>query len=157
MRIFFILIFCISLLGCSNKEVAQEWIITEVHNDGTPRLKKSSKANADGLFALRELYPSGVVKIMGYLNNEERHGLWKSFYENQNLWSICDYTNGVREGRSMVYYQNGSLMTSGFFKNDKLDSTWVAFDEHGDTVGVTQYKHGTVIYSYDKTNVAPVN
>ena len=153
------LFFTVSLLfiRCSQQDTQQEWIIIDNYETGNPKSQRSLDLNADSTYNYRELYPSGKIKITGKKKNEKRVGLWKSFYEeDEQLWSIGDYTDGIRNGRSIIYHQNGNLWMSGYYKNDKLDGIWVTLNNEGDTLNISEYKDGTVIFSSQKQLEAPL-
>lgn len=90
-------------------------------------------------------YPSGIIKFKGQFRFGERHGHWLSFLPNGDLWSEMQYDKGLREGPNKVMRQNGALLYTGFYKNDKQDSTWSYFDESGKLAKKVEYKNDRMV------------
>ena len=55
-----------------------------------------------------------------YNNNGEKHGPWEVYYNNGKLLSKGYYVDDLREGLWTKYWGNGSLCWRGYFKNDEL-------------------------------------
>ncbi|MGM0549612.1 MAG: toxin-antitoxin system YwqK family antitoxin [Bacteroidota bacterium] len=66
----------------------------------------------------RFFYPNGALASEGYFVNEQSHGIWKTYYPDSTLKSL-------------------GLRTSGL-----TDSTWIFFDELGDTIQKVDYQKG---------------
>ena len=56
------------------------------------------------------------------------------FYENGKLWSWGEYTEGVRNGLSSVYYDNGVKKMEGNYKDDKQVGIWQFYDRKGNLI-----------------------
>jgi antitoxin component YwqK of YwqJK toxin-antitoxin module len=85
-------------------------------------------------------YPSGIIKFRGQFRFGERHGHWLSFFPNGELWSEMQYDKGLRDGPNKVMRPNGTVLYTGFYKNDKQDSIWDYFDESGKLAKKVEYK-----------------
>ncbi len=90
-------------------------------------------------------YANGIVKFRGTFRFGERHGQWFSFYPNGTLWSEMHYDKGLRHGPNVTFYENGKVRYSGFYKDDKVDSTWIYYDSTGKTVETLNYKNNRLI------------
>jgi antitoxin component YwqK of YwqJK toxin-antitoxin module len=87
-----------------------------------------------------EYYENGTTKIVGsFVENDKRNGKWSYWYENGNLWSECDYQNGLRHGKSVVYFENGTKRYEGNFENDKPVGIWYFWDENGTLANEKNY------------------
>lgn len=76
-------------------------------------------------------YPNGIIKFKGFFRFGKRHGQWMSFYPSGLMWSELHYDKGVRHGPNMTYFITGTKRYTGFYKNDKQDSTWCYYDSTG--------------------------
>ncbi len=47
--------------------------------------------------------------------------------------------------KATYYFENGTVQQQGFFKNGKLDGTWVAYDEAGHKKAIAEYRNGNKI------------
>jgi antitoxin component YwqK of YwqJK toxin-antitoxin module len=77
------------------------------------------------------LYPNGNRKVEGSNKNSKRHGTWKSYYENGQLWSITSYVEGIENGVKTAYYPNGAIHFVGEYRNGKQFGTWKFYDDQG--------------------------
>lgn len=72
------------------------------------------------------------IKFQGDQDEEKRrHGKWIHYLENGNEASVTFYSNGVRNGHSIVKHTNGSLYYHGEYKDDKPVGIWKYYDENG--------------------------
>ena len=44
--------------------------------------------------------------------------------------------------KTTYYFENGKVQQEGFFKNGKLDGTWISYDENGNKSSVATYYNG---------------
>ena len=58
---------------------------------------------------------SGIAYVM--IDEPQRTGTWKMYYENGKLQSEAVYVNGVKNGAFSEYYENGNLQLSGEIYN----------------------------------------
>src|SRR5688572_4636593 len=105
-----------------------------------------------------------------------KQGVWKRFYDNDQLFSQTTYKNGKPTGPTMIYYKtgekqgeityekdgktsrmtgywpNGKVKTRGKYINQEKDSTWNFYNEKDSLTSVENYKmgkaHGTWIIYY---------
>ncbi len=63
----------------------------------------------------------------------------KSYYEN--------YINGIENGESKEYFQNGKLHQEGVYKNGKEDGLWKEWYSTGQIKRQTEFKEGKVLSS----------
>jgi len=86
----------------------------------------------------QEFYEDGQLKIEGnYDANNQRHGIWVSYYDNGQKWSESVYQNGLKNGHSITFFPNGNVRYVGDYKEDKKTGVWTFYDESGE---VTQEK-----------------
>ena len=83
-----------------------------------PKIVIQNNPDLSGEFI--EKYPNGNVKTEGWNNKSgERDKTWYSYYENGVKWRESNYKDGLKEGRSSVYFPSGKLRYSGFYTADK--------------------------------------
>jgi len=84
-------------------------------------------------------HKNGGVEMRGMMKNNQRDGLWKSFYENGSPWSETTFKEGKKEGKTTTWYENGKKRYDGFFKNDMESGRWVFWNEDGSVAGSKNY------------------
>lgn len=113
-------------------------IIEAKHTDGTPKVIGTYHDS----IKTREIsyYPGGVKEMEGsYNKNLERNGQWTYWFSNGNVWSECDYKNGLKDGKSTVYFENGQKRYEGYYRNDTTAGTWKFWNENGNLVKEINY------------------
>ena len=91
------------------------------------------------------LKPNGIKKFIGFFRFGKRHGQWLSFFPNGNAWSEMHYDKGLRHGPNTVYFENGKIRYSGFYKFDKQDSLWIFYDTLGKVAEKVIYKNDRLV------------
>ena len=85
-------------------------------------------------------YENGALEIQGSYNDSgQRVGKWKYWYEcldckpeeTGQLWSECEYKDGLRHGISIIYYENGQKRYEGQYANDSTDGKWLFWNDKG--------------------------
>ncbi|MFT5820584.1 MAG: antitoxin component YwqK of YwqJK toxin-antitoxin module [Crocinitomix sp.] len=141
------------LMGCSNDAAEvnsditnQDSIIetpttdniipTEVETFVVPEEVNSLTSDKD----YQEFHATGELKIEGnYDDNQERHGLWVSYYETGIKWSESNYTHGNKHGHSITFYPTGKVRYLGEYANDKQVGHWTFYDEEGNIASEEDY------------------
>ena len=82
----------------------------------------------------REYYPGKKqLKIAGGLDKDEnRHGIWESYFENGVPNSSVYYMNGKKHGHTVVYHPNGNTYYVGEYENDERVGHWKFYNEVGE-------------------------
>lgn len=78
-----------------------------------------------------EHYDNGQIKIEGRLVNDERQGVWTSYYLDGTKWSETTFENGIKSGPTTTYYEDGIMRYKGRFEDDLKTGTWTFYDEEG--------------------------
>lgn len=80
-----------------------------------------------------EWYPGHrQVKITGRKNKDgNRDGVWKYYSEGGVELSVSVYSNGLRDGHTVVKYPNGTLHYVGEYVNDEPVGVWEFYNEDG--------------------------
>jgi antitoxin component YwqK of YwqJK toxin-antitoxin module len=70
-------------------------------------------------------YPDGTLEQEGYYNTEGLlDALWKWYYPSGALLREENYLNGLADGSSVEYDENGNIVTSGEYIEDKEEGKW---------------------------------
>lgn len=70
-------------------------------------------------------YPDGTLEQEGYYNAEGLlDALWKWYYPSGTLLREEQYLNGLADGSSVEYDENGKIVTSGEYIEDKEEGKW---------------------------------
>ncbi|MBN1338870.1 MAG: hypothetical protein JXA03_06070 [Bacteroidales bacterium] len=124
-----LMIVCVSAASCSHEPVA---VTEETYENGSPKLVRYYKNQGDTI-PVKEthLYNDGTKRMEGAFREGKRHGEWKYWYANGNLWSAGTYTEGKENGRKAVYHENGQLYYEGNLNDGKRTGNWKFFDKNG--------------------------
>jgi antitoxin component YwqK of YwqJK toxin-antitoxin module len=77
-------------------------------------------------------YENGQIQMKGPVNDEgQRHGNWKSWYDDGKVWTEGRFDNGKRTGKGVIYYTNGQKRCEGMYEDDKAVGEWVFWDDLG--------------------------
>jgi antitoxin component YwqK of YwqJK toxin-antitoxin module len=71
--------------------------------------------------------------------NYQRNGKWIFYSEKGDEQSITYYTNGLKDGFTMVKYPSGRMHYRGEYKNDKIVGLWSTYDESGKITNEKDY------------------
>jgi antitoxin component YwqK of YwqJK toxin-antitoxin module len=133
------------------------WKIYNATNDGNHLLKEfypSSQLKADikevnntsnqKIFEIITYFENGNVETKGQiLENEEKVGKWIFFYENGKPEYIAAYKNGVLDGITKYYHDNGQLWTERLYIKGKLWEVISNYDRQGNKKDKGYIKNGT--------------
>ncbi len=128
--LFLITLICTFLFSCQQEtEVVEE---TYPNNNPHKVAIYKGAGNTKEKLQETEYYQDGKVKMKGGLKNNKRHGKWEYYYPSGNMWSICYYNEGAKQGETVVYYENGIKRYEGEYANDTKSGTWRFFSERGE-------------------------
>jgi hypothetical protein len=88
----------------------------------------TSVGTADGLEEVRT-QDGGVMK--GEMLNGKRHGPWTSYFANGTVRSRATYDEGVLEGSTEVFHNNGMTYYTGQYAKGKAVGEWLFYDAQG--------------------------
>ena len=77
--------------------------------------------------------------IGGQDSKGRRHGRWTHYLESGIEKSMTTYTHGLREGFSIVKYDNGMLFYRGEWQKDKKVGIWTTYSPKGEVVSEINY------------------
>ena len=70
-----------------------------------------------------------------------RHGRWTHYLESGVEKSMTTYTHGLREGFSIVKYDNGMIFYRGEWHKDEKVGLWTTYSPTGDIVSEINYSN----------------
>lgn len=81
----------------------------------------------------REYYPgTKQLKIEGPKDeNNQRHGMWKSYNAAGGILSMNEFKNGKKHGIILVNYISGKTRYTGEYINDEPSGIWKFYNEDG--------------------------
>tara|TARA_B100001063_G_C16517328_1_gene429875 strand:+ start:284 stop:694 length:411 start_codon:yes stop_codon:yes gene_type:complete len=77
--------------------------------------------------------------IGGQDSKGRRHGRWIHYLESGIEKSMTTYTHGMREGFSIVKYDNGMIFYRGEWHKDEKVGVWTTYNTEGDMVSEINY------------------
>ena len=77
--------------------------------------------------------------IGGQDSKGRRHGRWTHYLESGIEKSMTTYTHGLREGVSIVKYDNGMPFYRGEWQKDKKVGIWTTYSPKGEVVSEINY------------------
>ena len=85
----------------------------------------------DGIYT--EYYPGKKNKKFQGAQDEKsrRDGKWVFYSEKGDELSITFYSNGLKDGFTVVKYPNGRMHYRGEYRNDTIVGLWTTYDENG--------------------------
>lgn len=86
-------------------------------------------------------YPDGKLRSITELNKDGLPDGWQSFYyPNGQLKEETNFTNGNENGKSIGYFEDGSIMYESFFKEGLLQGTLKLYHRNGKLESEQFYK-----------------
>ena len=128
--------------------------------DEQGRLKATNTFDKTGEKALNKTYAeNGTLIATGYYINQQKEGKWRYFsrdngkvilvednrngkvngkswvyYENGTLMMERQFVDGLQEGHAKVFYPSGALKEEGDYLHGNKTGVWKAFNEDGDVI-----------------------
>jgi antitoxin component YwqK of YwqJK toxin-antitoxin module len=94
---------------------------------------------------VEEYYPDGNIKSEITVQNNMRNGISKYYNENGRLMSTAEYVNDKRNGWVVNFNtENGKISTKAFFKNDVQNGELIQYYKEGSLFRTSTYEDGRV-------------
>jgi antitoxin component YwqK of YwqJK toxin-antitoxin module len=95
----------------------------------------------DGTYALWN--GEGTPTNLSHYTMGIKTGVWKTWYDNGVLSSVCEYDKkGNIKGKKETYFKNGNLETRATYVNNILNGAFVEFYENGKPKSKGAYRNG---------------
>jgi antitoxin component YwqK of YwqJK toxin-antitoxin module len=122
-------------------------IIGQVKNEYKRLIKKEKYFN-DGPHLEYFHGKKRQVKFELHIINGERHGSYKSYYENGQIELECNYINGELDGIYKSYFINGQIETDCNYINGELDGIYKSYFINGQIETDCNYEKGELHGEY---------
>ena len=88
-----------------------------------------------------EWYPGKKSKKFEGAQDEKyrRNGKWTFYSEGGTELSITFYSNGLKDGFTIVKYPSGRMHYRGEYRNDTIVGLWTTYDENGKVTNEKDY------------------
>lgn len=77
------------------------------------------------------LYTKDGGRLEGELHQGKRTGPWSSYFPNGGIRSRSTYVDGLEEGPTEVFHENGFTYYTGAYHKGKNSGEWVFYDPQG--------------------------
>lgn len=84
-------------------------------------------------------------RVEGNLRGGKREGPWVSYFANGGIRSRITYVEGMEQGPTEVYHDNGMLYYTGQYTDGRTTGEWVFFDPGGNELKRVQYDSAGVM------------
>lgn len=135
-----------------NKNILYEGVFKDDHPVGELRRYNEDKTiksilvfSDDGKEADATIFhPNGSVSTQGKYVNQRKEGKWKFFSSLVNGYLICEeeYSKNIRNGKSVKFFEDGTVAERINFVNDIRQGEWLQFYSNGKTFLKSYYKNG---------------
>lgn len=100
----------------------------------------------------KKFYKSGCIDIEISLSIKDTvpNGITKLYYDCGGIKSEYNLINGLKEGKSLVYYEDGKLMETLTFKSNNLHGPYESYYKSGFLESTGQYYNGKKIGLFTK-------
>jgi antitoxin component YwqK of YwqJK toxin-antitoxin module len=135
MKLSFTFLLVAFVLGCAGNEATE-------NASSLPVIKE--EALVDSLNGQYKEWYAGrhQLKYIGGQDAEgRRHGRWTHYLESGVEKSMTTYTHGLREGFSIVKYDNGMIFYRGEWHKDEKVGLWTTYSPTGDMVSEINYSN----------------
>jgi uncharacterized protein len=132
----------LSLVGtCKLCEPKLEERVISKYPSGLPAKIEFYAESDSGKVLVKEtrFFSNGEKDSEGAIKNNDRHGIWKQWYENGELWVEESYSEGVKNGEFTVYYPSGKKNYSGTYEYGVPAGQWKFWNEAGEIVKEVKY------------------
>jgi antitoxin component YwqK of YwqJK toxin-antitoxin module len=85
-------------------------------------------------------------------NQNSKNGKFLLKYKNGDILTVGKFKNGKPIGEWKFYYPNGELYSIRKYKQGLENGIWYKFTETGDTTLILKFDKGSLTYSYEKSD-----
>lgn len=90
------------------------------------------------------IYRKGLIAEVGHWQQGLRNGKFMLFSDNGTLLETAEFAADKRNGASREYFADGSLRVKGGYLNDRKHGEWKQFDEKGRPLLSQTYQNGVL-------------
>lgn len=86
-------------------------------------------------WAMIRYYETGARKEEMYFRKNRRDSIYRLWNPQQVLLAECFYRDSLLEGECRIYYDNGTMKSTGRYSRGEATGQWLFFDENGHLIG----------------------
>jgi uncharacterized protein len=128
-------------------------VVATYTKDGVPEGVRR-EYNEKGEVEKSYIFRYGIIVGEGIFTDAgQKQGMWKEYYDDNNLKATGKYTDDSRDGFWKFYYKNGNLEQKGKYIMRLPDSTWLWYYSDGSLLREDNFYNGLqdgVLTEYDK-------
>jgi len=93
-----------------------------------------------------KLHANGKLKSLGFYKNGLKNGKWIEYYDNGTKSNEKFYNNeGIATGKWTYWYKNGEKWSAASYKQGELDGQWTYWYKNGKKWHQLSYSEGEVL------------
>lgn len=99
------------------------------------------------------------VHFDGLVQNGMANGIWRTYYENGNIFATANYMQGYLNGKAYFFYNSGkdTKLADIDYKMDKIDGYYIEYYSNGNMKAKIEYsegeKHGDCQFFHENGNL----
>lgn len=106
-------------------------------------LKAKMKYENDSTVYARIFYPNNKLAAKGKFINQQKDSVWRYYDRKENtLKSLETYEDGVKNGKTLSYYDNGQKAEEIHWQHGRKHGSWKTYFRNGTLRTETVYQHG---------------
>jgi antitoxin component YwqK of YwqJK toxin-antitoxin module len=125
-------------------EEEKRLISKNLNSISKPTIKEDSTPEKEvienGIY--EDFYNNSNLRTRGNYTNGKKIGLWEEWYENGKLKSRMEYLEGKKIGRLDTYHPNGQLKGRVNYVDGKEDGEIMVYNENGEILLIGIFKEG---------------
>lgn len=76
-------------------------------------------------------YPKNVKQVEGFVENGEKAGVWKFYFESGKIKKQTAYSHNVEDGEETSWFENGNIEKKETYAEGKLNGKFTGYYENG--------------------------
>jgi len=89
----------------------------------------------------QEEFEDGLFTGRGFLEDEQKQGVWYYYYDTGELKQEIEYVNGIEHGTYKFFGKDGTLLICATNANGQLEGEWREYYEDGQLKEVGKYNN----------------
>ena len=94
---------------------------------------------------VKEEWESGQIKELGYLEDGQRQGVWRSWHANGRKAAEIHWQNDQMDGPFEAWHENGMVHAIGQTKDGEVDGEWKNYYSSGQLAEITRNRVGHLV------------
>lgn len=116
--------------------------IKRYHENG--KLQGIQKFDAEGNSAAEVYSGDGSLSARGHYEGHKKTGVWSYYASSGYLFMLENYVDGFRQGESLVFSADSTILERMFYVNDLLNGEKITYYPYGNVMSKYTYKSGVL-------------